>query len=161
MPIFFWKTSEQPYGVFSQWYLSKIKYNDDITFNCCEQFMMYSKAMLFNDKETAQMILVETSPRKQKSLGRRVKGFNENKWSNFKENIVYNANVAKFSQNSRLRDVLLSTGNEELCEASPFDTIWGIGITENEAKNGKTWRGQNLLGKALMYVRKDLNKNDN
>ena len=55
MPIFFWKTSEQPYGVFSQWYLSKIKYNDDITFNCCEQFMMYSKAMLFNDKETAQM----------------------------------------------------------------------------------------------------------
>ena len=38
----------------------------------------------------------------------------------------------------------------------PTDTIWGIGITENEAKNGKPWRGQNLLGKALMYVRDDL-----
>tara|TARA_Y100000591_G_C21638812_1_gene596722 strand:- start:181 stop:666 length:486 start_codon:yes stop_codon:yes gene_type:complete len=160
MPIYFWKPNELPYGMFSQWYFSKFSY-ENITFNCCEQFMMYYKALLFDDIETAKMILEEKNPRQQKALGRKVSGFDEKKWSNVKESIVYNANYEKFNQNHRLKDVLLSTGNEELCEASPFDTIWGIGLSENDALNGKKWRGKNLLGKALMYVREDLRKDLN
>ena len=33
-------------GVFSQWHLSKFKIAD-ITYNCAEQYMMYTKAILF------------------------------------------------------------------------------------------------------------------
>lgn len=55
-------------------------------------------------------------------------------------------------------DYLLSTGNRVLAEASPMDTIWGIGLgNENEkAQNPNTWRGQNLLGFALMEVRDEI-----
>ena len=49
---FFWK------GPFSQWKKSKFVEND-VEFNCAEQYMMYHKAILFNDQETAQKILKE------------------------------------------------------------------------------------------------------
>ncbi|MDN5480552.1 MAG: NADAR family protein, partial [Chryseobacterium sp.] len=40
-------------------------------------------------------------------------------------------------------------------EASPYDTIWGIGMleTDSRAKNPANWDGENLLGFALMEVR--------
>jgi ribA/ribD-fused uncharacterized protein len=48
----------------------------------------------------------------------------------------------------------METGDRELVEASPEDRIWGIGFTEKDAKeNGERW-GQNLLGKALVEVRR-------
>ena len=37
-------------------------------------------------------------------------------------------NMAKFSQNSRLKAILLSTEDKIIVEASPYDTIWGIGL---------------------------------
>ena len=160
MPIYFWKPNELLYGIFSQWYFSKFIY-ENITFNCCEQFMMYYKALLFDDIETAKKILVERHPRQQKELGRKVSGFDEKKWSNIKESIVYNANYEKFNQNLRLKDILLSTGNEQLYEASTFDKIGEIGLTEKYTLNCKEWRGENLLGKSLMYVREDLRKDLN
>ena len=53
MPIYFWKTYEK-YGCFSQWYRSDFTVENN-TFNCCEQYMMYQKALLFNDNRTAQL----------------------------------------------------------------------------------------------------------
>ena len=38
--------------------------------------------------------------------------------------LVTEGNVAKFSQNSHLREFLLGTGNTVLVEASPYDRIW-------------------------------------
>lgn len=45
-----------------------------------------------------------------------------------------------------------------LVETAPRDTIWGIGLGEkNErARDPSRWRGQNLLGFALMKVREKL-----
>jgi ribA/ribD-fused uncharacterized protein len=56
-----------------------------------------------------------------------------------------------------LRGFLASTGDRELVEASK-DNIWGCGLTLAEARKfkGAQWPGQNLLGKALMEVRKEL-----
>ena len=47
-----------------------------------------------------------------------------------------------------------------LVEASPYDKIWGIGISEKEAKSGKAWNGQNLLGDILTNVGIELVRQD-
>jgi ribA/ribD-fused uncharacterized protein len=74
-----------------------------------------------------------------------------------KLDIVTQGNYHKFtiSQDAQeLKKMLLATGDRELVEASPVDRIWGIGFKEEDAeRNRKRW-GQNLLGKALMEVRK-------
>ena len=47
-----------------------------------------------------------------------------------------------------------------LVEASPYDNIWGIRLSANslEAQDPMKWRGQNLLGFALMEVRDELRR---
>ena len=72
-----------------------------------------------------------------------------------KYDIVVEGNKAKFSQNPETREFLLSTGDAIIAEASPYDTIWGIGLGRDEAMKGTVgqWKGENLLGCALMDVR--------
>jgi hypothetical protein len=72
--------------------------------------------------------------------------------------IVFKGNYAKFSQNDDLGDELLITGNKILVEASPYDTIWGIGMAEGEPgiNDPANWKGLNLLGWSIMLVRKEL-----
>ena len=45
-------------------------------------------------------------------------------------------------------------------EASPYDNIWGIRLPASspEAQDPRKWRGQNLLGFALMEVRNELRR---
>lgn len=154
--IYFWKTIDK-YGLFSQWFISEFSI-ELVKFNCCEQYMMWSKAMLFNDTQTACKIMLEKIPRKQKSLGRKVKNFNPTIWEQNRERIVCTANYAKFTQNIRLEKILLSTEDKIICEASPNDSIWGIGTSEKNAKQGAPWKGQNLLGNAIMSVRDIIKK---
>ena len=81
-------------------------------------------------------------------------------WDKFKYAIVLNGNWCKFSQNRDLREFLLSTGDSVLVEASPYDAIWGIRLAASspEAQDPVKWRGQNLLGFALMEVRDELRR---
>lgn len=154
--LFFWGHTEHGSNVtkacLSNFYPCKFEFNGK-TFNFSEQCFMYQKAILFNDFEIAKQILNETDVRKIKALGRKVKNFNNELWDIHKENFMYNACYAKFSQNDKLKDFLLSTGNREIVEASPVDNIWGVGFSsDNAMENVDKW-GQNLLGKVLMKVR--------
>ncbi len=151
--VYFWG-AKKPYGCFSQWFISPFTDGEN-KFNCCEQYMMFIKAILFQDFTTAQKILDEKIPKKQKELGRKVKNFNTTKWNEFKESIVFMGNYYKFNQNLDLKKILLSTSSK-IYEASPYDKIWGIGITKKQADNGIKHKGQNLLGIALMTVREEL-----
>lgn len=134
---------------------------------------MHHKALLFNDKDIAQQILKAGHPRNVKNLGRKVKGFNESTWNAERESIVRHGNMLKFTTavsekgfrkgtsasvelpllDGSLRDMLLRTGDQEIVEASPFDTIWGIGFNSVHAGDNRDSWGDNLLGKALMEVR--------
>ena len=53
---------------------------------------------------------------------------------------------------------LLSTGENVLVEASPYDRVWGIGLKQEDkrAADPIQWQGSNLLGFALMDVREQL-----
>lgn len=146
-------------SLFSQWHMCQIVENG-IKFKSAEHYMMYQKAILFNDLDSAEKILQSYSPREAKALGRKVKNFNPEYWDANKYTIVVNGNYAKFSQNSNLKQALLDTEDLQLVEASPFDKIWGIGLDANhpDATNPAKWEGQNLLGKALTTVRAVLKK---
>jgi len=131
---------------------------DSIEYNCCEQYMMHQKALTFGDTDTAKLIMKAEHPKDQKALGRQVKNFDKAKWDTVSIGIVYKGNYAKFSQNDELGDELLATGNKILVEASPYDTIWGIGMGEKEPgiNDPANWKGLNLLGWSIMLVRKEL-----
>ena len=117
--------------------------------------MMACKAELFKDYFTRDKILKNNNPKEIKALGRKVIGFNQNIWDFYKYNIVLFGNILKFSQNTELKNFLLNTGSDILIEASPYDSIWGIGLCANstDALDPKKWKGSNLLGFALMETR--------
>ena len=105
----------------------------------------------FEDIETAEKILKTDNQAEIKKLGRQVKNYNEEIWSSIRFDVMRNILYYKFSQNPILRDKLISTGDADIYEASPYDKIWGIGSTDvNDIK------GKNLLGKALMEIRATL-----
>lgn len=110
---FFWKHK------ISQWTYSPFTI-DNIDFNIAEQYMMYKKAELFDDKDYMTKILNSNNPKEQKDLGRKVKNFNEDKWNSVRERVVYDGNYAKFSQNPDLLQRLFETENKILVEASPI-----------------------------------------
>jgi len=149
--VFFWN------GIYSQWHPSKFTLNE-VEYNTCEQYMMHQKALLFNDFETAEKILKASSPDEQKKLGRQVQNFNKTIWEVNCLKIVYTGNLAKFTQNEELKKELMETGDRILVEASPYDQIWGIGMGEKEEgiEDPMNWKGQNLLGWAIMMVRQHL-----
>ncbi len=156
MSIFFWKENENPYGIFCQWYNSPFVDKNNNKFANAEQYMMFRKAKLFKDEETAQEILKTSLPKDVKLLGRKVRNFDEEKWNKIKYKIVKDGNLLKFKSNKFLRDSLLSTKEMQLIEASPYDKIWGIGFNKYDAEKNKDSWGENLLGKALMEVREFL-----
>jgi ribA/ribD-fused uncharacterized protein len=152
--VFFWGSE------FSNWFECKFTYKN-LTFFNSEQAFMWEKAIYFGDTETAALILKTPSPNQNKKLGRKIKNFKTDVWLKEGYAIMIAINTAKFSQNSKLKTILLSTENKILVEASPHDTIWGIGLYHEDDKvlDEKNWKGQNLLGKALMCVRDEIRKN--
>ena len=151
--VFFFHEDEE-YGCFSQWYKASFTV-EGIQYATCEQYMMARKALLFHDYEIFDRILKEKDPQKCKKLGKLVHGFIGHLWDECKEEIVYKANMAKFSQNYDIKQILIATGNDTLAEASPYDRIWGIGLSADDpkSKHPELWMGENLLGQALMRVR--------
>jgi ribA/ribD-fused uncharacterized protein len=113
---------------------------------------------LFGDTEAERLVLASDDPGKAKGAGRRVRGFDEDTWAAHRYDLVVAANAAKFGRHSALRNFLLGTGERVLVEASPADTIWGIGLSaaQPEVRSPSQWRGLNLLGFALMDVRASL-----
>lgn len=141
----------------SQWWPAPFEEEGDL-FRTAEHYMMAEKARLFGDEETRARILEASSPAAAKKLGRSVCGFEESRWKAARFDIVVRGNLLKFGQHPELRAFLLGTGTRVLVEASPVDRIWGIGLTadDSRAANPEKWQGLNLLGFALMEVRKRL-----
>merc|ERR1712137_960941 len=160
---FFWRS-----GPFTQWYPCKFtgisefdESGKEREFNSTEQWMMFSKALLFNDLDVADKIMQTSDPAKIKRYGREVRGFSERTWVKQREEIVYAGNKLKFTQDEALLEIFLNTAPKTFVEASPSDKIWGIGMKENDpnAVDPSKWKGLNLLGGILTQLRDDLSVN--
>lgn len=165
--LFFWGHRPSKDGTIiksccSQWWVAPFE-EDGVTYHTAEQYMMGGKAALFNDEEVRTKILATKDPKACKKLGRQVRGFEASVWDAHKYAIVRQANLLKFGQNPELRTWLLSTASQVIVEASPYDKVWGIGLTQDDpkAKDPQQWDGENLLGFALMEVREELAQNPN
>lgn len=151
------KDGSTGYGCFSQWWPAPFTV-DGLTYPTAEHWMMAGKARLFDDADGLAAVLAATTPAAAKAAGRKVRNFDAQRWASARYNIVLAGNIAKFSQHRNLAEILLSTGDQVLVEASPRDRIWGIGMSANnsDAAHPSRWRGTNLLGFALMDTRERL-----
>lgn len=131
-----------------------------VVYSCGEQAMMCGKSSLFGDHRTFDRIMEADHPRKMKELGREVKGYNDERWVASRYQIVLSAVMAKYRQNDGARALLLDSGDDTFVEASPSDTIWGIGLAEDApgVEDPRNWKGLNLLGKAVTETRNIIRK---
>ena len=159
--LFFWGHNEAKgpttKACLSQWYPSQFQAEGE-RYQWAEQYMMAQKALLFEDREIFHKIMAAKHPGECKKLGKKVRNFDSGVWDQKKSAIVAQGNYYKFSQNLPMGQFLLATGERVLVEASPYDQIWGNGMAAGNAdiENPLRWRGQNLLGFALMEIRDKL-----
>lgn len=157
MNIICFHNPEEENGYMSNWYLSPFKVKEN-KFSSMEQYMMYQKAICFGDEEVATQILSTNDVAQIKSLGRQVSNYEENVWNGVRQIVIYEGLLEKFMQNECLKKKLKATDKAIIAECAVKDSIWGIGLSMKDPNrlDMAKWKGQNLLGYALMMVRERL-----
>lgn len=153
--IFFYNQNDK-YGCFSNFYNIEFVDEEGTKFYNSEQYFMLQKCKLFDPNgSTYKAILSEKNPTKVKALGRKINNYNDEIWEKQRYDVMKKGVYLKFSQNQDIKNILLSTDNKILYEASPYDKIWGIGFNTTDAQktSNRTKFGRNLLGKVLIEIR--------
>ncbi len=152
--IGFYSEKDPITGYLSNWYKCDFTV-DGKEFSSSEQYLMYMKAVTFNDNAQKEAIMATDDLATIKACGRKVQNFDNKIWNGIRQFVMLDGLMAKFSQNEELKEKLLATYDAVLAECSPNDLIWGIGLDSTNADSFDTdkWRGQNLLGFTLMTVR--------
>ena len=107
----------------------------------------YFQAQKFNDETYREKIRTTNSPMIAARLGRSRRVPIRPDWESVKIDVMRKAVRAKFNAHDELKELLLSTGDEELIEDAAGDSFWGCGADGS----GKNW-----LGRILMKVRAGL-----
>lgn len=131
---------------------------DKINVESSEKAIMLCKASLMNDPDSFIEILKCSNQHKVKSLGKKIKNFNQELWNEKVCFLTKKIIKKKFSNVKGLKEVLFLTKNHLIAKISPTDKNWGIGMgKDNPDSNYPTlWKGSNILGWALMEVREEL-----
>lgn len=167
--ISFWRETEKPYGVFSNYYPAPIEMVIGDTKKTYASSEVAYQCLKFNDLEYQKVIRTAKTIHQSKLLAsQRIAAPNQPKWSTdlnpiiqyhlkrgvkirpdweaVKLTCMLRCLSQKFIQHPKLAEILLSTRNNEIRETSPYDVYWGW-------YNGK---GENHLGFLLMQVRTHL-----
>ena len=117
-----------------------------------EKAVMATKAVMMDDYDVFWEIVHSRSPMECKELGRSVRNFDNELWMRHLDRVAVDVVRQKFVADAAMRDLLLSTGELPIAEASLTDRIWGIGMDINDprASDPSQWMGRNALGRALM-----------
>lgn len=143
----------------SNFYSKQFKHQKHI-FSNSEQAFMWRKAIFFKDYEIAYQILTNAKqPNYAKSLGRKVKNFNDATWDKVRYDIMKEVVRDKLNQFDDLKEFIKNNKDKTFVEASPFDAIWGVKLSENDEKilDPSNWKGQNLLGEVYNDLKMEVN----
>jgi ribA/ribD-fused uncharacterized protein len=143
MSIKFCRLNE-PYGEFSNFYPSKITI-DGVDYNTVEHYYQSQK---FEGTEWTEFVRKQKSPSKAKEAAwlPELKQYMRKDWNEVRIGKMATALYYKF-QLQKFKNLLLSTGDEEIIEISKRDIFWG------QNNNGI---GENILGKMLMNLRQHI-----
>ena len=107
----------------------------------------YFQAQKFEDEAVQEQIRLAPTPMKAANLGRSRSFPLRSDWEQIKDDAMRRALRAKFLAHPELGTLLLSTGDEQLVEATTNDYYWGCGTRGD---------GLNRLGELLMELRAQL-----
>jgi ribA/ribD-fused uncharacterized protein len=138
----FW-SSQGKYGCFSNFSRHPINL-DGITYKTTEHYFQSKK---FKGTKYEKIVRDAKGPKGAANEGRDKKKPLRADWEQVKEEVMYTALKAKFSQHLKCREILLSTDDALIVEDSPYDYYWGW---------GKSHTGKNRLGILLMKLRNEI-----
>jgi ribA/ribD-fused uncharacterized protein len=138
----FWST-KGAYGCFSNFSRHPIKIGG-LLYKTTEHYYQSKK---FEGTKYEKIVREAKGPKKAAIEGRDTKKPLRKDWEEVKEDVMYAALKAKFTQHLKCKETLLSTENMLIVEDSPYDCYWGW---------GKSHTGKNRLGHLLMRLRDEL-----
>ena len=142
MTIYFYITNNE-FGEFSNFSKHGVEL-DGLWWKTTEH---YFQAQKFLDQEYKEKIRIAATAKEAANLGRSRRIPIRDDWEEIKDNIMKKAVLEKFQTHGKLKELLLSTGNEQLVESAPGDYYWGC---------GSDGTGKNKLGLILEEVRDQL-----
>ncbi|MBM1632318.1 NADAR family protein [Sulfitobacter mediterraneus] len=142
MTIYFYAQTD-PYAEFSNFAPFGVEM-DELWWPTVEH---YFQAQKFTDAVYQERIRRAIKPKDAKALGMTRALPLRSDWEDTKVTLMHSAVACKFKTHPKPRDLLLSTGTEDIVENAPMDSFWGC---------GPDGQGANMLGKILMQVRSDL-----
>jgi len=142
MPIYFYSTRDA-YGCFSNFSAHGIQLKG----RWWPTSEHYFQAQKFAGTEHEEQVRLAKSPKQAAEIGRDRSRTLRVDWEQVKDDVMREAVLQKFLAHNDIQQTLLSTGDEELVEATTNDYYWGCGT------NGT---GKNMLGKILMEVRAEI-----
>lgn len=137
-------------SIFSNFYMQPFEV-EGFVYNSVEQYYQYTKAISHSKYSRAEKILKCTDPRRIKELGDGIQ--DKQGWLAIRVQTLYTGTIAKFEQNPDLAIALVSTGMQQLCEATT-DMFFGCGVGLQSAKWSKMdCPGENVAGRIVMKAR--------
>ena len=167
-PVEFYESTDEPYGIFCNFYPSVI-HVDGVRYATVEHFYQCQK---FTDVEYRELIRSASTANKARILAQqRVAGGYQWRvamnatirahlsrgvsvrpdWEQVKDAVMFKGLQAKFTQHLHLASRLKDTGDRPITEVSPRDWYWGCGGDR---------KGKNRLGHLLVNIRAYLRKKD-
>lgn len=144
------------YRFLSNFYPCEIEYEGQ-KFLSTEAAFQAAKVKGNTPEETRRLrkIFTQVNPGKAKRLGRQCKLRPD--WEMVKDDVMYEIVKYKFTHHNHLKKLLLDTRTAVLIEGTTWhDNYWGNCTCER----CKYTEGKNQLGKILMRVRSELNKDE-
>ncbi|CAF1297871.1 unnamed protein product [Rotaria sordida] len=139
-PIYFYDLDE-PYGEFSNFYAAPIEL-DGYIWPTSEHYFQAQK-FIFHERHFKHILKLAT-PREIFDYAQAHKSLVRPDWPDIKNEVMYKACKAKFTQHWKLKQLLLSTGHRTLVEHTKNDSYWG---------DGGDGTGKNQLGTTLMHIK--------
>ena len=145
MKIEFYKTAD-PYGVFSNFSHHPIILKG----KAWPTTEHYFQAQKYDVTEHEENVRLTAGPIAAAAMGRDRNLPLRKDWEQVKENVMKEVLLAKIDQYPKIKELLLSTDDNEIIEHTENDNYWA---------DGGDGSGKNRLGVIWMEIRKELRKN--